>query len=249
MIKKIFILLAVSILFQMGVISETAKTVEKKIKIGVILSGSGIMDGTEIYEAAFTILALENTGAEIIMMAPNVMQATVVNHLKNDEKVTEQRNVLIESARIARGNIKDIKDVKATDIDALIIPGGMGALLTLSDIMSKGAGCTINPEVERIIKDVYSAKKPIGSMCAASLIVAKVLGNKIKITIGKNNDYFGPMIAGFGAVHVESTGDNMVIDDANKIVTTPAFMAGPSNSVMFIGIEKMVKQVVKFVKK
>ena len=221
-----------------------------KPKVAVILSGSGIMDGSEIYEAVFTVLSLENSNAEIIFTAPDIKQANVVNHLKNDEKTTDTRNVLIESARIARGNIKDIKTVKSSDIDALIIVGGIGSITNISDFMSKGANGTVNPDVEALIKAVYADKKPIGSMCAASIILAKVLsGSKIKITIGKNNDYFGPMLTSFGATHVESAGDNIVVDAQNRIVTTPAFMAGPSNPTMYTGIDKMVKQVLSLVKK
>ena len=247
--RKIFYLVIVFTMFSMFSLSATDNANTVKKRVGVILSGCGIYDGTEIYEAAFTVLALENEGVQLIMMAPDIMQANVANHLKNGEALNEQRNVLMESARIARGNIKDIKDVSVSDIDALVIPGGMGSILTLSDIMSKGKDCTINPEVERLIKETYESGKPIGSMCAASLIVAKVLGNGIKITIGKNNDYFGPMIKEFGAVHVESTGDKIVIDKTNKIITTPAFMAGPSNSVMYKGISRMIKEVVKLAKK
>jgi enhancing lycopene biosynthesis protein 2 len=247
--KSIFLFLASFCFVFLNTIFVSAEP-NTKIKAGVILSGCGIQDGTEIYEAAFTILALENANAEIIMMAPNIPQANVINHFKKDDKTAESRNVLVESARIARGKIKDIKDVKAEDLDILIIPGGMGSIITLSDFNTKGVNGVVNPEVEKLIKDMYAAKKPIGSMCAASLILAKILGNKqIKITIGKNNKTFGPIITSFGATHIESTSDNIVIDTENKIVTTPAFMGGASNSLMYTGIDKMIKETIKFVKK
>jgi enhancing lycopene biosynthesis protein 2 len=247
MFKKICIITVIAVSSLSLLFSQTK---DQKIKVGVILSGSGMMDGTEIYEAAFTVLALENANAEIVFMAPNIPQASVVNHLKNNDKETGSRNVLVESARIARGDIKDITYVKESDIDALIIPGGMGSVTTLSNILSKGALGTVDPETDKLIKAVYKAKKPIGSMCAASMILAKSLGDhKIKITVGKNNDFFGPMLTAFRAVNVESTSDNIVTDEANKIVTTPAFMGGPSNSTMNIGIDKMVKKVLKMAKK
>jgi enhancing lycopene biosynthesis protein 2 len=220
-----------------------------KPKIAVILSGCGMMDGSEIYEAAFTVLSLENSNTEIIFAAPDISQTRVVNHLKNDDKTNETRNVLIESARIARGNIKDIKELKPADIDALILIGGIGSITNLSDFMTKGTNGTVNADLENLIKGVYNMKKPIGSMCAASLILAKILGNnRIKITIGKKNDYFDPMIDSFGAIHIDSAQDNIVIDNDNRIVTTPAVMSGFSNSTMFVGIDKMVKQVLKFIK-
>lgn len=230
-------------------VAEKEVQTGKKVKVGVLLSGCGMQDGTEIYEAAFTILALENSNAEIIFMAPDISQSSVMNHLKNEEE-NESRNVLVESARIARGNVKNIKDVKESDLDALIIPGGMGAITTLADIMASGENCTVEPNVEALIKEMYIAKKPIGSMCAASMVVSKVLGDhKAKVTIGKENEFFGPMLKTFGAIHVESGGDSIVIDDANNIVSTPAVMSGESNSVIYIGINKMVQEVLKIAKK
>jgi enhancing lycopene biosynthesis protein 2 len=181
-------------IFQL-LMSAAAKT-EKKI--GVILSGCGMMDGTEVYEAAFTVLALEKAGAKAVFMAPDINQASVVNHLKNDAKVEGTRNTLIESARIARGDIKNIKDINSADLDGLIIVGG------------------------------------IGSMCAASMIIAKIFGDKnVKITIGPANDYFGPMIESFGAQNAVSKGRDMVIDKNNKIVSTPAVMSGKSNANIY----------------
>jgi enhancing lycopene biosynthesis protein 2 len=219
-----------------------------KVKVGVILSGNGSQDGSDIYEAAFTILALEKANAEIIMMAPNIPQTNVINHLTK-AKSEEKRNTLVESARIARGKIKDIKDVKSADLDAIIVVGGLGSVLTLSDVSAKGAECTINDDVKRLIVELHKAKKPIGSMCLASMMIAKILGaEKVKITIGKNNEKFGPAITAMGAEHIPATSKDMVYDDKNKVVTTPALMGGTSNVDISIGIEKTVNKVLQLVK-
>ena len=224
--------------------------IDAKLRVGVVFSGCGIQDGTEVSEAVLTMLYLEKANADVIYMAPDIKQAEVVNHLNPDQKTSEDRNVLVESARITRGQIKDIKQVKAQDIDALIIVGGLGSIKTLSNIMTKGVKGIVNSDLEKLIKEVYKFKKPIGSMCAASMITAKVLGkNKIKITIGTKNDYFGPMITTFGAEHIECTVDDIVVDNKNKIVTTPAFMLGPSTSDIAPGIEKFVNKLVQLAKK
>jgi enhancing lycopene biosynthesis protein 2 len=248
MLKKYFILglIAVCVLSVILISMVEAKTQKK---IGIVLSGCGMMDGTEIYEAAFTVLALERAGAKVVFMAPDINQASVVNHLKNDAKVKGTRNALVESARIARGDIKNIKDIEADDLDALIIVGGIGSITTLSNIMQKGEKGTIEPDLEKLIKAVHAADKPIGSMCAASMIVAKIFGKyNVKITIGPKNDSFGPMIKAFGAQHIVSKGRGMVVDKKNKVVSTPAVMSGESNANIYIGIVKMVNQVVKMTK-
>ena len=145
-------------------------------KVGVVLSGSGVFDGAEIHEATLTLLFLDNAGAEIICMAPNVDQMHVVDHTKG-EATGEKRNVLVESSRIARGAIKDMKEVKAGDLDALIFPGGFGAAKNLCSFAVNGVDCTVNPEVERLIKEMHAAKKPLGFACIAPVIAAKVLGS------------------------------------------------------------------------
>jgi enhancing lycopene biosynthesis protein 2 len=250
MLKKICMAIFLAVLIPVLHFSRVQSADNQKIKVGVVLAGCGIMDGTEIYEAAFTILSLENANAEIIFMAPNIPQTSVVNHFNNKDKTTGKRNVLAESARIARGNIRDLKDVKESDIDALIIPGGIGTITTLSNLMSQGHHGSVNADLEKLLKDMYNAKKPIGSMCAASLIVARTLGYRnIKITIGKNNESFESIITTVGANHIDANSDEIVIDNDNKIVSTPAYMGGPSNAKMFIGIDKMVKEVLRMAKR
>jgi enhancing lycopene biosynthesis protein 2 len=155
-------------------------------KVGVVLSGCGVYDGSEIHEATLTLLYLDRAGAEIVCMAPDVAQMEVVNHVKG-ESAGEKRNVLQESSRIARGAIKDIKDVKSRDLDALVFPGGFGAAKNLCNFATKGAECSVNPEVERLIKEMHAEKKPIGFECISPVIAARVLGGfNPQLTIGND---------------------------------------------------------------
>jgi enhancing lycopene biosynthesis protein 2 len=213
-------------------------------KVGVVLSGCGVFDGAEIHESALTLFFLDRAGSQIICMAPNVDQMDVINHMKG-EAAGEKRNVLIEASRIARGDIKDIKDVKATDLDALVFPGGFGAAKNLCNFAVKGADCTVNADVQRLVKEMHSAKKPIGFVCIAPVIAAKVLGSfNPQLTIGNDKDT-AEAIEKMGGKHVVSTVDNVVVDQKNKIVTTPAYMLGPTISKVALGIEKLIKEVLK----
>jgi enhancing lycopene biosynthesis protein 2 len=214
------------------------------VRVGVVLSGCGVYDGAEIHEATLTLFFLDRAGTEIICMAPNVDQMDVVNHIKG-EATGEKRNVLVEASRIARGVIKDIKDVKAGDIDALVFPGGFGAAKNLCNFAVKGADCTVNPGVEKLIKEMHSAKKPIGFICIAPVIAAKVLGSfNPQLTIG-NDKGTAEAIEKMGGKHVVSPVENAVVDQKNKIVTTPAYMLGPNISKVALGIEKVINEVLK----
>ena len=216
-------------------------------KVGVVLSGCGVNDGAEIHESTLTLYFLDRAGAEIIIMAPDVNQLDVVNHIKG-EAMSEKRNVLVEAARIARGAIKDIKAVKARDIDALVFPGGFGAAKNLCNFAVKGADCAVNPEVERLIKEMHGEKKPIGFECIAPVIAAKVLGSfKPELTIG-NDRGTAEAIEKMGGKHVAAPVDGIVVDRKNNIVTTPAYMLGPTISKVALGIEKLVNEVLKLAK-
>lgn len=210
-------------------------------KVGVVLAGSGVMDGSEIHEAALTLYFLDRSGAEIVCMAPDVNQLDVVNHLKG-EPSDETRNVLVEAARIARGDIKDIKEIKASGLDALIFPGGYGAAKNLCNFAVKGADCIVNPEVERLIKEMHEAGKPIGFICIAPVIAAKVLG--AEVTIGSDKDT-AAAIEKMGGKHVIREVEDIVFDGKNNVVSTPAYMLGPSISKVALGIGKLVDKVLE----
>lgn len=216
-------------------------------KVGVLLSGCGVFDGTEIHEAVLTLLALDRAGVEIVCMAPNVEQAHVINHL-TQEVTAEKRNVLVESARIARGEIKDLKDVQAGDLDALIMPGGFGAAKNLSDFAFKGPQATVHPEVKRLLTDLAAAGKPIGAICIAPATLTKALADrKPEVTIGTDAGT-ASAIEAMGGRHKSCSVDMIHLDAGNKLVSTPAYMLGPGIKDVALGIEKLVARVVALAK-
>jgi enhancing lycopene biosynthesis protein 2 len=214
--------------------------------VGVLLSGCGVFDGTEIHEAVLTLLALDRSGAEIVCAAPDVRQHHVVNHISSEE-MSESRNVLIESARIARGNIIDLKNLTAEMIDALIIPGGFGAAKNLSDFAIKGPQCEVHPEVQRILEQMLAAGKPIGALCIAPATVTRALARHApEVTIGTDAGT-AEAIETMGGRHIACNVDQIHVDARHKIVTTPAYMLGPGIKDVAVGIEKLVRQVLAMV--
>jgi len=190
-------------------------------KFAVVLSGSGVYDGAEIHEATLTMLAIARQGAEYQCFAPNINQHHVINHL-NGEEMKETRNVLVESARIARGNIKDLVEFNGNDFDAIIFPGGFGAAKNLSTVAFEGASATVIPEVEKAIRQMFNLKKPIGALCISPTIIAKVLGD-VNVTIGQDEGTV-EVIEAFGATHVETDNGDVVFDEENLVFTTPCYM-------------------------
>ena len=218
-------------------------------KVGVILSGCGVYDGSEIHETVITLLALDRAGAEAVCMAPNVAQMHVVNHLTGEEAPGEKRNVLVESARIARGKVRDIKEVQAAELDALILPGGFGAAKNLCDFAVKGADCTVQPEVARLVLDIVGAKKPLAAVCIAPALVSRVLGNEKlahKLTIGTDAET-AAALQKMGTEHVSCPVREFVVDRENKIVSTPAYMLAGRISEAAEGIEKTVKALLEMI--
>jgi enhancing lycopene biosynthesis protein 2 len=211
-----------------------------KKKIGVVLSGCGVRDGSEIHEAVLTLLAIDRNGAEAVCMAPD-MEVPEVNHLAMQE-TGAKRNVLVESARIARGNIRNIRDVKASELDAVIFPGGFGAAKNLCDFAAKGAAAAVQPEVARLVRDMAQAKKPIGAICIAPALIAAILGKEYapRLTIG-NDEGTAEAINQTGSKHVKCPVTEFVVDRENKVVSTPAYMLATRISETAEGIEKAVK--------
>jgi enhancing lycopene biosynthesis protein 2 len=211
-------------------------------RVGVVLSGCGFKDGGEIHESVLTLLALDRAGAEVHCFAPDVDQAKVVNHLTG-EPVEETRNVLVESARIARGEIKDLEEANADDLDALVLPGGFGAAMNLSDFAVKGPDGTVNPTLAKLLRDMHAQKKPIGAICIAPATVALALGSeKPTLTIG-NDAGTAQAIEACGASHQDCPVDDFVVDRERRIVTTPAYMLGPSIRHIAAGIDRCVAEV------
>jgi len=213
-------------------------------KIGVVLSGCGVRDGSEIHEAVCALLAIDQAGAEAVCMAPDI-ELNEVNHCTM-EPTGATRKVLVEAARIARGNIKDIAQVTVGEIDALVFPGGFGAALNLCDFGQKGAGASVNPEVARLTKEVHAAGKPIGAICIAPALIASILGKEVAPTLTIGTDAgTAAEIEKTGAIHQDCPATGVVVDEKNKIVTTPAYMLAGRISEVCEGIGACVKKVVE----
>ena len=189
-------------------------------KVAVILSGSGVFDGSEIHEAVMALLALHKAGAVVECFAPNVAQMHVINHRTGDV-MDETRNVLVESARITRGKVTDLAAYDPANFDALLMPGGFGAAKNLCTFAVDGADCTVNEEVAKAVQSTIQAGKAIGAMCIAPVILAKLVPGT-RLTLGDEGDAANAAST-MGAIHQVSKHD-VVIDSEHKIATTPAYM-------------------------
>lgn len=211
--------------------------------IAVVLSGCGVYDGAEIHEAVLTLLALDKAGATAKIYAPDIPQAHVIDHLKGEVAEGETRNVLVESARIARGKIEALSALSASDADALVFPGGFGGAKNLSTFAFDGSEMTVNDQVTRVVAEFREAKKPIGFICITPAFAAKLIPG-VKITLGCEGD--APAAArSMGATHVETSVDQIVIDDDHNVVSTAAYMLGPWIAAVAAGIDALVAEVLR----
>ncbi len=224
------------------------------MKIGVLLSGCGVYDGSEIHEATFTLLAIDENKAEALCMAPDILQHHVLNHI-NGEEIDEKRNVLVESARIARGNIRSLKDVACDDIDAMVIPGGFGAAKNLTKWAFEGPAGDINPEVKRIIVEMHDAGKPVCGLCMGPTVIAKALeesGVQVSLTVG-TTDESSPYdikdvsdgMEALGAKAVMHSIREIETDEVNKIVSAPCYMMDASVAEVRGNIKMAVDKLIE----
>lgn len=213
-------------------------------KIAVILSGCGYLDGSEITEAVSCLIALTEVGVEPTCFAPN-QDLSVTQHIEK-KKTDQKRNVLEESARIARSEVQDLKNLRESDFDAVILPGGFGAALNLSNWANEGANTRVHPDVMRVITEFHKASKPIGAACIAPTLVAKVLGSEgVNLTIG-DDLATAKEIEKTGARHVKCAVTDYVSDRDHKVITTPAYMYGSATPAeVFTGVRKMIREVVE----
>jgi enhancing lycopene biosynthesis protein 2 len=212
-------------------------------RVGVLLSGCGVQDGSEIYEAVLTLLALERAGATVLSMAPDIEQAHVVNHYRGDESRQEgSRNVLTEAARIVRGEIISTHEISAHDLDALIIIGGYGVTKNLCNYSTMAEAATVNPDVERLIRELNGLGKPIGAMCAGTILVALALRDK-RVTMTMGTDGAGLMR--MNAHHMVTNVDQAYVDEQNNVVSTAAFLMAQTPLEAEAGINKLVAEVLR----
>ena len=217
-------------------------------KVGVILSGCGVFDGAEIHESVLTLLALDQYGAQAVCCAPDIAQAAVIDHATKQPQ-SEKRNVLQESARIARGEIHSTADMHATDLDALILPGGFGAAKNLCNFAEAGADCRVDPTVARLVGDMLKAGKPVGAMCIAPGLLGRVCGEhgiRATLTIGHDVETAAAIVKS-GCIHQDCHVDDVVVDASHKIVTTPAYRLARGPAEVWQGVQKLVERVLALI--
>ena len=217
-------------------------------KVGVVLSGCGAQDGAEIHESVIALLALDRAGANVTIMAPDMNQFHVINHL-DGEIMNTSRNVLIEAARIARGNIVDVATKTGNEFDAVIFPGGTGMAKNIFDYAMTGPKCTVIRDVQRLVMEILDAGKPLGAICIAPVMVAKVLQKmgRSGIVTGGYNEQITADIQEMGIKTEPAKAYDIVVDEQNKIVTTPAYVEAQSIQQAAEGIEKLIKKVLELI--
>lgn len=211
-------------------------------KFAVILAGCGVYDGSEIHEAIMTLYAIMNNQGEYEIFAPDMPQHHVINHITGEE-MNESRNVLVESARIARGKIKALSEFRAEDYDAIIFPGGFGAAKNLSDFAFGGANCLVHPEVEKTVTEMVKHGKPIGALCISPALMAKILKKPV-LTIGQDEGT-AKTLESMGAKHKKTGHGEVVVDPKYKLVTTPCYMLDANILDIAEGADAVVKAIFK----
>jgi enhancing lycopene biosynthesis protein 2 len=211
-------------------------------KFAIILAGCGVYDGAEIHEAVMAMYAVMKNGAEYQLFAPDIAQHHVVNHLTGAE-MPEIRNVLVESARIARGKIKPLTDLDMRSFDALLFPGGFGVAKNLCSFAFKGADCEVHPQVSKVVREAVSLRKPVGALCISPVILAKVLGD-VEITIGSDTGT-AAAVEKMGAKHKNTSHGQVVTDTKHKVFTTPCYMLDATILQIAEGADNIVKAMLK----
>ncbi len=211
-------------------------------KFAVILSGCGVYDGAEIQEAVLTLLAINKAGASYHCFAPDMLQFHVINHVSGKE-LPEKRNVLVESARIARGKIEPLSHFKAADFDGMIFPGGFGAAKNLCTWAISGNQCKVNPDVEAAVKSMFVEGKPIGAMCIAPVILAALFKGTV-LTTG-HDPASQSFIENMGNVYTIAGHGEVVIDKTRNLFTTPCYMLDASISQIALGTENIIRAMLK----
>lgn len=212
-------------------------------KIALVLAGCGVYDGAEIHEAVMTMLAVRKAGAVYDIFAPDIEQYHVINHLTGEE-MNEKRNVLVEAARIARGKISSLAKFSAKNYDAIIFPGGFGVAKNLCTFAFDGVNMKVDPEVERAIKEMVEAGKPIGALCISPVLLAKIIGNGVELTIGNDKGTI-QAIRSLGGEHRITSHGEIVYDRKYKVVTTPCYMLDAHIDDIAQGAENLVNKVIE----
>ncbi|HDZ45900.1 hypothetical protein LCGC14_0167620 [marine sediment metagenome] len=216
-------------------------------QVAVVLAGCGVFDGSEIYETTLTLLRLDQLGIGYRCFAPDIEQHHVINHLNQEVVEGERRNVLQESARLARGEISPLSELLADDFDAVIVPGGFGVAKNLSDFASASDSMQVLEALKEALAGFREEAKPIGLMCIAPVMVPRLLGDGIAVTIG-NDPAVSGAISAMGGLHRSCSVEDIVVDLEHRVVTTPAYMLATRISEAATGIFKLVDRIDEMMK-
>ena len=215
-------------------------------KIGVILSGCGVYDGAEIHESVATLAALDDQGLEAVCFAPDIEQMHVVNHLTGEASEGEKRNVLVESARIARGSITALKNDSCDDLDAIMFPGGFGAAKNLSSYATSGDAMAVDPTVAEVVRRAFQANKPIAAVCISPVILAKVLNDQQPLLTLGAQGADAENLEKMGGRHQATTHEEVVVDEKNKLITGPCYMLDANIGNIMRGAAAVVAKLKDF---
>ncbi|MFT5317535.1 MAG: enhancing lycopene biosynthesis protein 2 [Chlamydiales bacterium] len=217
------------------------------MKVAVVLSGCGYLDGAEIHESVLCLLALAQNGHEFHCFAPDIEQVKVVNHRTGKDEGNERRNVLTEAARIARGDISPVSALRSDEFDALLIPGGFGVALNISSFAEEQENCSVNEDCKKAVLSFYKSAKPIGATCIAPAALGKIFQDvtAVTMTLGRSPDA-NENLTKMGMIAQEAGVEEMVADEKNKVFTTPAYMEPDDLAGMFKGIQKVIKKLEQY---
>ncbi|QPL45550.1 isoprenoid biosynthesis glyoxalase ElbB [Halomonas sp. A40-4] len=211
-------------------------------QVAVILAGCGVFDGSEIYETTLTLLRLDQLGIGYRCFAPDIEQHHVVNHLTQETDTDEKRDVLVESARLARGDVSPLTDLAADEFDAVIVPGGFGVAKNLSDFALAGDSMQVLASFREVLSGFREDAKPIGLICIAPVLATRLLGDGIAVTVGNDPGVSGA-ISAMGGLHRSCSVEDIVVDLEHRVVSTPAYMLATRISEAATGIFKLVDRI------
>ncbi len=209
-------------------------------KFAVILAGCGVFDGAEIHEATLSMYSIMKNGAVYEIFAPDIKQHHVINHITGEE-MNEERNVLIESARIARGKISPMSAFDPEDFDAILFPGGFGAAKNLSSFAFQGAEGHIQVSIKKAIQDMNRLGKPIGALCISPVLIAQSLEN-VDLTIGSDPGTVEAIVK-LGAKHIVTSHGEVIHDKKTNVFTSPCYMLDATILDIATGADNIIKAI------
>lgn len=222
---------------------------EKSIKkCALILAGCGAKDGAEITESVSLMIAFDQAHFHVQAFAPNRSFHHVIDHAADQIVESENRNMLVESARIARGNVLPLQELAEDDYDVICFAGGFGVAKNFCNFASEGKNAVLENDVKDILFRFIRAHKIVSALCISPILLAlaaKELQLKdAKITLGDGSSEAAEIVQTWGITHEPKKVHEASIDKVNRFVTAPAYMdAQASPKDIFASATSLVKGV------